>query len=590
MTASLAGQPLAIDADGVGFRYAGRRRPALVDVSFHLDPGECLLVVGPSGSGKSTLALAIAGLVPRELPGEWTGRLRLGDLDPAAAARTAVAARVGIVFQDPASQLVMDRVEDDVAFGLENLGWPPAAMRARVPEALALVGLAGFERRRTTALSGGEQQRLALAGVLAPRPGVLVLDEPTANLDPPGARAFAERLAEIRRARAATIVLVEHRVELAWPLADWVLALGDEGGPIEFGRPAEVLARSRARLERAGIWLPTVDGLGSADARLGSAGGWLGTTDGRSGSADGRAQAGDAAAFPTSLGPAGSDGRLPRPPLSGDGGGSPGPVEPAADDGERPIIAEALDLAHSYDGRSPTLCEVSIALRAGERVALVGPNGSGKSTLGRLLVGLLRPMHGRVRLAGFDRARQPPADPARLAAAELARRAGYVFQDPEQQFLTTRVGDEVMVGLRPAERPTAVELMERIGLPLGEFGDRSPYTLSGGEQRRLSLACALVRRPALLVLDEPTFGQDRRGYEELLAILAERVEAGAAVLAATHDERLVADFARRVVRLEAGRIVDDRRLAETGSLRRSGGPTPVTAERATAGAPGEDDP
>lgn len=507
--------PGAIVAEGISFRYAGRPRPAFADVSFRLEPGECLLVVGPSGSGKSSLALALAGLVPQELPGEWSGRLIIAGLDPTTAPRAAVAARVGIVFQDPGSQLVMDRVEDDVAFGLENLGWPPAAMRARVPEALALVGLAGFERRRSTTLSGGEQQRLALAGVLAPKPGVLVLDEPTANLDPPGARAFAERLAELRRRRAATIVLVEHRVELAWPLADWVLALGDDGRPVELGRPADVLARSRERLARAGIWLPE-----------------------------------DGAAVP----------RVP-------------PLEPDGQLGG-PVV-EATALAFSYDRRTPVLGPLSIGLERGERVALVGPNGSGKSTLGRLLVGLLRPESGRVRLAGPDPRTQPPADPARLPAAELARRAGYVFQDPEQQFLTTRVADEVVVGLRPEERAAAAALMERLGLPLGTFGDRSPYTLSGGEQRRLSLACALVRRPALLVLDEPTFGQDRRGYEGLLAILAERVEAGCAVLAATHDERFVADFARRVVRLEGGRIVADQTASGAGRI--DGGTGPFVA-------------
>lgn len=518
MTGELLGRPGAIEADGIAFRYLGRPRPAFAEVSFRLEPGECLLVVGPSGSGKSSLALALAGLVPRDVPGDWEGRLRVAGLDPTTAPPAAMAARVGIVFQDPASQLVMDRVEDDVAFGLENLSWSPAAMRHRVPEALALVGLAGFERRRTTMLSGGEQQRLALAGVLAPRPGILVLDEPTANLDPPGARAFAERLAELRRRRAATIVLIEHRVELAWPLADWVLALGSDGRPLEFGRPEAVLARARDRLERAGIWLPPS---GPMNPGIG-------------------------------FGPA-----LARPPEPDDGRLAEADSGQAAE----PPVVEASEVAFSYDRRTHVLDGVSFAVRSAERTALVGPNGSGKSTLGRLLVGLLRPSRGRIRLAGPDRTTQPPADPARLAPAELARRAGYVFQDPEQQFLTSRVADEVVVGLRPAERPAAAELMERIGLPLGEFGERSPYTLSGGEQRRLSLACALVRRPALLVLDEPTFGQDRRGYEGLVAILTERVEAGCAVLAATHDERFVADFARRIVRLEAGRIVEDRTQA-----------------------------
>jgi energy-coupling factor transporter ATP-binding protein EcfA2 len=192
--------------------------------------------------------------------------------------------------------------------------------------------------------------------------------------------------------------------------------------------------------------------------------------------------------------------------------------------------------------------DASVRIRAGERVALVGPNGSGKSTLGRLLVGLLRPDRGSVRLAG--------ADPVRLAAAVLARQAGYVFQDPERQFLSGTVAEEVRLGLRAEELDRVDELMDGLGLPLSAFGARSPYRLSGGEQRRLSLACVLVRRPDLLVIDEPTFGQDRNGHEALLEILDDRVEAGAAVLAATHDPRFVADFAKRVIPMDAGRLVE----------------------------------
>jgi energy-coupling factor transport system ATP-binding protein len=198
---------------------------------------------------------------------------------------------------------------------------------------------------------------------------------------------------------------------------------------------------------------------------------------------------------------------------------------------------------------------------AGERLALVGPNGSGKTTLARLLVGLLRPRTGRIRLLGDD--------PARLAPADLAPRAGFVFQEPERQFLTRRVRDEVALGLDAAARPRIDDLMARLGLPLGRFGERNPFRLSGGEARRLSLAVALVREPGLLVLDEPTFGQDRHGYEGLLAILGEHVDAGASLVAATHDERFVRDVASRVVRLEAGRIVDDgRAIAAPGAQAR----------------------
>jgi len=401
------------------------------------------------------------------------------------------------LFQDPDRQLVMERAEDDVAFGLENRGWRLAEMRARVPAALAEVGLAGFERRRPAHCSGGEQQRLALAGVLASRPGLLVLDEPTANLDPLGAEVLIRRLADVRAARQTSIVLVEHQVDLAWPLADRVLALGPDGAALDWGAPADVLGRSAAAMRAAGIWLPGDRG------REASAAGQVG----------------------------------------------------AHDAGTREAVAEAMDLGFGYEPGRPVVEDASIRIRPGERVALIGPNGSGKSTLGRLLVGLLEPDRGTVRLGG--------ADPARMPPAVLAREAGYVFQDPERQFLGGTVSEEVSLGLRAGELDRVDELMTGLGLALSDFGDRSPYRLSGGEQRRLSLACVLVRRPGFLVLDEPTFGQDRRGHEALLAILNDRVEEGAAVLAASHDRRFVTDFAGRVVAMDAGRLVGDDRQ-ETG--------------------------
>jgi energy-coupling factor transport system ATP-binding protein len=211
------------------------------------------------------------------------------------------------------------------------------------------------------------------------------------------------------------------------------------------------------------------------------------------------------------------------------------------------LVAEADQVRFGFDRDVPVVRDASVSVAAGERVALVGPNGSGKSTLGRLLVGLLRPDAGRVRLDGHD--------PARLPAASLSRRAGYVFQDPERQFLAATVAEEVRLGLRPDELARTDQLMSSVGLPLERFGGRSPYKLSGGEQRRLSLACVLVRRPDLLVLDEPTFGQDRHGQEALLAILHERVGEGTAILAATHDRRFVAAFAERVLEMRDGRPV-----------------------------------
>jgi energy-coupling factor transporter ATP-binding protein EcfA2 len=468
-------------------------------VSFDLPAGHTMLVVGPSGSGKSTLALAIGGLIPRDIPAAMGGHLAIDDREIRSLEPTAVAARVGMVWQDPDSQLVMERVEDDVAFGLENRAWPRSAMRARVPEVLGEMGLHALDRQRSRRLSGGQQQRLALAGALAPRPGVLVLDEPTANLDPAGATAFMASLAGLRAERSTTIVLIEHLVDAAWPMADRVLALDGDGRPIDFGTPQEVERRSAVRLRDAGIWLPA-----AVERRI---------SDGGTRAPRGRAMA-----------------------------------HPAED---RPPVVSASNLRFGFDRSEPVIRDVDLRIEAGERVALVGSNGSGKSTLARLLVGLLRPDLGAVRLLGDD--------PARLRPAELARRASYVFQDPERQFLAQTVEEEVLLGLRFVQRSAARILMGRIGLPLERFGRRSPYRLSGGEQRRLSLASALVREPALLVLDEPTFGQDRFGYEGLLEILDERLDAGATLLVATHDQRFVADATTRSIGLEGGWIVSDER-------------------------------
>jgi energy-coupling factor transport system ATP-binding protein len=288
-------------------------------------------------------------------------------------------------------------------------------------------------------------------------------------------------------------------MERAWPLADRVLALGPDGAPIGEGSPDEVVARSGETLRRAGIWLPA-----SVEAALDRAAGGQPMPDGVLRSA---------------------------PP-------TPGPAV---------VVAEGVDFG--YERSRPVLRDVSLAIAEGERVALVGPNGSGKSTLARLLVGLLRPSRGRVDLDGTE--------PARLPARELARRAGLVFQDPEQQFLADRVTDEVMVGLPAGLRPQAEAVMERLGLPLGTFGDRSPYALSGGEQRRLSLAPILVRRPRVVVLDEPTFGQDRNGYRGLVGILREHSAEGTSLVTATHDPRFVRDMADRTVTIAEGRVAAD---------------------------------
>ncbi len=438
------------------------------------------MLLGASGSGKSTLLAGLAGLLEG---GESEGGLLVDGLDPRVARE-----RTGIVFQDPESQLVMARAGDEVAFGLENRCVPPEEIWPRVDAALAAVGFAYGRDRPTDALSGGEQQRLALAGTLVLEPGLLLLDEPTANLDPDGAALIREALARVGAASRRTMVLVEHRVAGSLSLVDRVIVLQAGGGVIADGPPDAVFARHGGELAEAGIWVP---------------------------------------GHPLPI-PARNTSASPKPVLIAEGVGYRFPAE------ERMSVGP-LDLA----------------LRSSEALAIVGPNGSGKSTLALLLGGLLRPSIGTVSLGG-----EPIS---RWRAERLARRIGSVFQDPEHQFLTGRVVDELTLGpLRAglsvrAARERADSLLAR--LHLEALAEANPFTLSGGEKRRLSVATALAAEPSVLILDEPTFGQDRRTAVELLDLLAGLRDQGAAVCFVTHDAPFAQALADRTIRL-AGQSPD----------------------------------
>ncbi|MGY0231561.1 ABC transporter ATP-binding protein [Longispora urticae] len=449
---------------GFGWRHGGRRAWALRGVDLTIERGERVLLLGPSGAGKSTLLAALAGLLPED-SGEREGTLT-------------VAGTAGVVFQDPQSQLVMSRSGDDVAFGLENLGVPRAEIWPRVDGTLRLVGFPYPRDRPVDALSGGEQQRLALAGALVARPDLLLLDEPTANLDPVGAELV--RAAIGRAVGDTTMVLVEHRVAEALPLVDRVVVLEPGGGVLADGVPAEVFARHGGALAAAGVWVPGFTGAGT---------------------------------------------RAP--------GTRRGVVEDL-------LTGEGLTLR--YAGATTTaLAPTDVRVRAGEVLALVGPNGAGKSSLALLLGGLLAPTTGTLTSS------LAPEPPHRWPARDLARRIGSVFQNPEHQFVTNRVVDELTLA---APRERAEELLERLGL--ARLAAANPYTLSGGEQRRLSVATALAAAPRVLVLDEPTFGQDLRTWRELVVLIGELRDSGHGLAIVTHDADFVAACADRVQRLPGG--------------------------------------
>ena len=520
--------PPEIVADGFGWTYRGRARPALAGLTFRVAPGQALLVIGPSGSGKSTLARALTGLVPHELPGTWSGSLRVGDLDVAATPIQLVSGRAGIVFQEPESQMVMPRVEDEVAFGLENRGWERRAMHARVREMLGMVGLAGFERRSTVTLSGGEQQRLAIADVLAPMPGLVVLDEPTANLDPPGMEGVFERLESLVRSRERTVVIVEHRLEAALPLADLVLLLDDQGRQLAVGEPDEI-GRAHARtLEGLGSWVPRAWQAWAAPGPVqGQPDAWSPVR---------------ASAHPDLAGPGSGDDWVPTRP--------------------HPVL-RARELTVRYpaapgSSRDPAIDGVTLDLHAGERAGLVGPNGSGKSSLLFVLAGIRRPDAGSVRVG--DGTGVPVMDTTRLRGGELARLLGLVFQNPELGFVGRTCAAEVAAGFPALGRapdpadPDVGAALERFGL--APLAAEDPFRISEGEQRRLGIAAASIARPSILLLDEPTFGLDRRGADAVVDLLDLLRQDGQAQVMATHDPRLIPGC-DRVIALDHGRVVFD---------------------------------
>jgi energy-coupling factor transport system ATP-binding protein len=376
----------------------------------------------------------------------------------------------------------MTRVGDDVAFGLENLGTPPELIWPAVDRALAEVGFPFGRDRATAALSGGQKQRLVLAGALAGRPGLLLLDEPTAQLDPDGATLVREAVTRVVADRGTTLVVVDHDAEGWLSLVDRVVELLPDGGTREHARG----------------WRP-------APLRM--------------------------------------PGRRTHPA------------------GARLVRAEGA--GYTYRGSVvPALPPTDVVLSAGRTLAVTGPNGTGKSTLALLLAGLRGPTTGRV-VAEPVLARglaRPARPPHRWPADELVRRIGTVFQNPEHQFMTGRVRDELALGpLRAGSGDAAAhrladELLARLGLaPLAEA---NPFTLSGGQQRRLSVATALATRPAVVVLDEPTFGQDRDTWAELVALLAEQQDEGRALVLVTHDAAVVSALADDVLALrDAGEPV-----------------------------------
>lgn len=521
-----------IELNNFSWHHPGRPEPVISGLNLTINPGEKVLLLGTSGAGKSTLLHAIAGVLHDDDGESAGGTITLNGQDPAEARGTA-----GMMQQDPESSIVMATVGNDVAFGPENLRVPREEIWGRVTEALTAVGLNDLPLDHpSSALSGGQKQRLGLAGILSMHPGAMILDEPTANLDPSGVQEVRDSILSATEATGATLLVVEHRVSIWAPHMDRIIVLGTGGTITHDGAPDTVLTEARQELIDAGVWVPNYVPRApqTGDAVTGEAAGG----DNERGEALLRAEN----LSITRAQPTPKQRRARRRTIKRLGG------TPAPAPTDLPVLRGGINLT----------------LRAGEHLSVLGPNGAGKSTLALTLAGLLTAPDGT--LTATDALRNHGGEPAHWdvptwTPAQMLSRIGYVFQEPEYQFIRGTVREELELGPRRLAALNRVPLDEdhlaartnelATHLRLNHLLDANPFTLSGGEKRRLSVASALATAPKILILDEPTFGQDARTWAELVDLIRELLAGGTAVISITHDEDYTAALGGKSITLPA---------------------------------------
>lgn len=556
---------VTISLQDVTFAYEGDV-VALRDLNLTARKGEFVVVLGANGAGKSTLCYLLSGIVPHIYGGRRRGHVSVAGLDPWDEPLYVTAQRCGVLMQDPEVQLFMPTLRAELAFGPANLGVPRDEIVRRLQAALALVRLEGLEEHNPRDLSGGQKQRAALAAVLTMNPQVLVLDEPTSQLDPLGRWEVVEAIERLKQKGDLTIVMTTHETEEILRLADQVLVL--EGGETVLQGPPTAVFTQAKRLDEAGVKTPALilvqsklleRETGSLDERQVNL-----TISEVASQACASVEAGRLVVRPEALPP-------PQPVTS-----------------DSSTILEVRDLTVEYPGPPPVVAlrDVNVQIRQGEFVGIVGQNGSGKSTLVKCFVGLLRPRKGEVLFRGESIKKLP--------VGEIARRVGLVLQNPDYQLFTASCRDEIRFGLRnvavpPEEMEQRIEEALRL-VGLSEEADLFPFRLSFGDRRKLAVAATMALGPQVLIMDEPTTAQDHRGRYQL-AELAKRFheEKQGTVLMITHDVDLIARYAHRLIVLYEGQVLLDGPTAEVfaqvDELKKSFVVPPVAARLAAQLAP-----
>ena len=545
-----------IRIDHVSFSYGEASARALDDVTLSVSPGDFLGIIGPSGAGKTTLASAMSGAIPHHYTGPFFGSVLVDGKDTCAVTLTDISQVVGSVLQDIDTQMVASVVEDEMLFGLENFGVPHSQIEERVIDALETVGIANLRERDIATLSGGQKQKVAIAAILALRPRVLVLDEPTAALDPASSRMVFETLRSINRELGVTVVIIEQKVALLSEYASRIAVM--QGGRIALeGTPSEVFSHS-AELRSIGVDSPRVTRISNSLAARGFIEAGEPCLNVREASLLIQNLCKASSPAPRAAATAGVGRAAADAPATADAGrattASPGecgmaesPRRPAMKPGGSPVV-RLQGVTYAYPGGGASVRHLNLEVYPGEFVGLVGQNGAGKTTATKLVNGLLKPSSGTVEVAGLD---------TRTArTSQIARHAATLFQNPDHQICRDTVLDEVAFGLElggvdaETARERARAVAEDFGLPLGE----APFSLSRGQRQMVALASVVVLEPELVILDEPTSGLDYRECMTVMETVRRMADRGSAVIMVCHDMEVVSDFAERLVVMADGEI------------------------------------
>lgn len=517
----------SVTIDDVTFTYLDGEEPAIKNINLKVKKGEILMITGPSGAGKTTVCRLINGLIPHYFRGKFEGKVLVNEVDIKKATIGALSQTVGLLFQDPSSQLVCPTVMDEVAFGPENLGVEPAEIRHRVEDILKAVRLKGYEERNPHSLSGGEQQACALAAVMAMKPEIYVLDEPTSNLDPLGSHQVISLLVELSRREKKTMIIVEHKMEDLLPLVDRLVVM-DNGKIILDGEVQKILENVEF-MEKIGLKPPQVTLLASKLRKHVSLEKLPLTLE------EGIAIFGKALRDTIKVKKMKA---TPQSQLN------------IAERRNKEVI-KVEDLWHIYQGGVTALRGVNLTIYEGEFVAIIGQNGSGKTTLVKHFNGLLKPTKGKVTVYGIDT--------NKASISELSKKVGYVFQNPDHQLCNETVKKElafgpINLGFSTSEIEKRVaNVAERLGLK--DVLNEKPFSLSKGERHRVAVASILTMNPDVLIVDEPTTGQDYGMSKEMMEIFKAFHKDGKTVIVITHDMNLAAEYSERVIVLKEGEIL-----------------------------------